>query len=1720
MKKHLITLLFAMFWLPALAQVPTSGLIERFTFDNTLTGSAGTVLGAGSQANYTTDRNSQSSKAQDISSSTFGFNSAGVPNLPIGNADRSVCFWYKSNANGIHSLFNYGQGAGNNFAVAYVPGPDRLVVSNGSVELTQGITYTGNWTHVAIIFSSGTISMYINGAFQGTLGTITFATTAATPTTRIGYSPGGTYYGNFKFDDLLLYNRALTAQEVSNIYVDCTAPVSSTPTANLNICAGNTTTLSVTGSATFTWYATPTGGTSFFTGASYLTPVLNANTTYYVQAGTCATRLAIPVAVASTAPTIPTLTTAPASLAICGGNALTLNATATTGALNWYDVPTGGTSLASGNTFTTPILANPATPGTTSTKNYYVDATTGCNTSARLLVAITVKYQYTLTNTTPLANTVVCSGSATNLSVSGNAPSLEWTVLFGNGTVLNTTNTYTTPPLAANTIYSIIGTDNSPNSCDANVAIFVSVANATPAAAPINNTNIDSLTRCSGTSTTLSVSTTTDGIMWYDAPTGGNVLAATFYLFRTPVLTGTTTFYAQTGTGSCASPRTAITVNTISGPSATITLANDTIKSSHPYDNYILRKDGAVVSSGSGGTFAVGATQCGNYQAEYTNTVNNCNTMGVTFSRNFAPCGTYLSLSNVQFPVTYSYALGTQPGVPTTVQNQNQITLPFCTNAQLNVNIRSANGCLYSISFGTASLTNGSATVFYTSTSDTLTTCKIYSNIINIAAQGPTNTTASPFLDICSGFATNLSASGAGTLEWYGAATGGTVLGTGTTFATPILTTNTTYHVQSVSGGCTSTRTPISVVVNALPPTPVSNTPTANLSVCSGNSTVLSVVAPASGIATFWSLFPQGGNSFAIGTSVTIAASSLTVTDTFYVGNVYLSNNCNSPLIPIRVAVTPTPAAPVNTSGANQTVCTGNSTVLSATGTGTLNWYAAATGGPSLGTGGTFTTPVINGSAFYYVDATNNGCTSARTVIVLNVNQGPQAPTNTTPTGNLTICGGRSTNLTASTSFSGAVLNWYSNASGGASLSTGATFTTPTLTTTDTFYVSAETATCNSARTAIIVTVNALPTATISPATLAICNGAPATLTASGGTTYAWSNSGGSNAAATFTPLATTTYTVTVTNAANCSATATRSVTVNANPVAAITPTTASLCAGQSANLTASGGGTYSWSNTLGSTAAVSVSPATNTTYTVTVTNANTCTATASAVVTVNPIPTAAINGPTTICAGLPATLTASGGGTYNWSNSLGSNAGITVSPTQTTTYTVTVTGAGNCTATATQTVSVQAAPTAVVTGNSTICSGESTTLTANGGNTYTWGNGLGSNAAITVSPLATTTYNVTVSIGANCSATATKTVTVNQPNGSIVSETICFGTSFAFGGNTLTAGGVYRDTLQNVLGCDSVVTLNLSIRPLAEQTINEDICLGQSYSFNGQQLTQAGQYFDTLLTTAGCDSFIVLNLAIVSQITATVDAAICIGDSYSFDGQQLTIADAYTATFVSAGGCDSVVTLNLSVLPLAQSAFSAAVCDGDAYAFNGALLSQAGQYFDTLQTTAGCDSIITLNLTVNALPQPVATAAGNVLSVPTFDTYQWQLNGTDIIGADSQEYTATQNGDYTVVVSNASGCENTSATVTVTGVGINAIANITAKFYPNPVENTLNIALSGNTTTSTVTITNAAGARVLQTTMVGSNASIDLSGIAAGLLHIQVINAQGTMHTKLVKLD
>lgn len=225
--------------------------------------------------------------------------------------------------------------------------------------------------------------------------------------------------------------------------------------------------------------------------------------------------------------------------------------------------------------------------------------------------------------------------------------------------------------------------------------------------------------------------------------------------------------------------------------------------------------------------------------------------------------------------------------------------------------------------------------------------------------------------------------------------------------------------------------------------------------------------------------------------------------------------------------------------------------------------------------------------------------------------------------------------------------------------------------------------------------------------------------------------------------------------------------------------------------------------------------------------------------------------------------------------------------------------------------------------------------------------------------------YHDTLTYSIGCDSISTLILSVQNTLRDTLQQTICSGQVYNFRGNTLTTSGIYQDTLLTTGGCDSITTLLLTVDSILRDTLNQTICFGQTYSFGGAIINTAGTYRDTILTIGGCDSISVLNLSITTIIRDTINQVICAGQSYTFGGSLLTISGTYQDTLSTIGGCDSISILNLSVATIIRDTISQTICSGQTYNFGGVPLSIAGTYSDTLLTTAGCDSISTLQLIV-----------------------------------------------------------------------------------------------------------------------------------------------------------
>src|SRR4030095_16029740 len=171
----------------------------------------------------------------------------------------------------------------------------------------------------------------------------------------------------------------------------------------------------------------------------------------------------------------------------------------------------------------------------------------------------------------------------------------------------------------------------------------------------------------------------------------------------------------------------------------------------------------------------------------------------------------------------------------------------------------------------------------------------------------------------------------------------------------------------------------------------------------------------------------------------------------------------------------------------------------------------------------------------------------------------------------------------------------------------------------------------------------------------------------------------------------------------------------------------------------------------------------------------------------------------------------------------------------------------------------------------------------------------------------------------AGCDSVVTLHLLINPVVTGEETVTICEGQlPYTWNNQSITVAGDYNTTLLNIVGCDSVATLHLIVNPnvTSQQTIT--ICESAlPYTWTGQILTAAGDYNAILVSAAGCDSVATLHLIVNPNVPGQQTIIICQGQlPYSWNGQNITGAGNYNATLVSAAGCDSVATLHLIVNP------------------------------------------------------------------------------------------------------------------------------------------------------------------------------------------------------------
>ncbi len=510
-------------------------------------------------------------------------------------------------------------------------------------------------------------------------------------------------------------------------------------------------------------------------------------------------------------------------------------------------------------------------------------------------------------------------------------------------------------------------------------------------------------------------------------------------------------------------------------------------------------------------------------------------------------------------------------------------------------------------------------------------------------------------------------------------------------------------------------------------------------------------------------------------------------------------------------------------------------------------------------------------------------------------------------------------------------------------------------------------------------------TFTITTDSCGVGNGS-ATVNASGGAgsyTYNWSPGGGTNA--TVTGLSAGIYNLTVTDINGCAVTNSTIVT-SSGSITAIAGPNSSICEGQSATITATGGTGFLWNNGE-TTSSITISPSVTTTYSVVVSTAG-CSAAAFAIITVNPLPVIDAGLPQTVCNGSSATLTATGAINYLW-NTGETTDSITVSPVSATTYTVNGSDVNGCTGSASVIVNVtQISATADSSGANCGHSDGSVTIIPAGNCSQSWSylwNSVPAQTDSIATNLPVGTYTVTISCG-SCITTASVSVN-NLPGPSVaitsITNTIC---GYANGGASVSING----------GTPGFTYLWSN---------------GQS----GQNLTDviAGTYDILVTDTNGCNAY---NTVIITDtqgplaITSSVNE-IC----RHANGSANVTASGGSAPYTYLWSNDSITSTNTGLI--------------------------AGNYSVTVTDTNGCTISASINVNETQGPDANFSAYPNTLTIMdgpvsfidnssgTVTNWQWNFgDGSQNASGQGLNHDYDSVGTYivTLIVIDSNGCTDT----------------------------------------------------------------------------------------------
>jgi hypothetical protein len=1432
----------------------------------------------------------------------------------------------------------------------------------------------------------------------------------------------------------------------------------------------------------------------------------------------------------------PSISVSPTSVTQCAGTSATFNVTVSGTGPFTYQWKSGSNTI-SGATNASLTLSNllAADAG-----YYTVDVTSSCGTSSSTAIAVVVNPLTTII-TQPSAQ-ALCVGANASFTVAANGTgslSYQWKKA-GNNIAGATNSTYTINNIAASDAanYSVEVT----GTCGTIASNAVALTLNTPTSITTQPT---ALVQCAGTNASFSVVAAGTGTLSYQWKKGGNAISGATnaaYTINNINATDAGNFTVDV-IGLCGTltsnsvsltvnPVTAITTQPVAvtqcaGTNATFWVVGTGTGTL----TYQWKKAGSNIAGATNASFTINSistADAANYSVEVSSTCGSLNSNGVALT--VQPATTITTQ-----PVASTTCVGGSVTFSVTAFGQGTLTYQWKKGGS---NISTATNSTYTIN-NVSIADAGNFSVEVVGACGT-----VLSNAVALTVNTSTaiNVQPAPIVQCAGTNATfSVSAAGAGTLTYQWKKAGNNITGATNSSLTlnAITAVDAANYSVEVSSQCgTTLSNTASLTVN--PITVISIQPQSQ-ALCAGANATFSVSATGTGALTYQ--WKKGGSNILGATNASLTINSIAASDAADY-TVEVSSTCGTVTSSIA-ALTLNQATTITTQPLALTQCAGTNASFSvvANGSGTLTYQWKKVGNNI--SGATNSTLILNtisaiDVANYSVDVTALCGTVVSSNASLTVNS---ITTITTQPSALTQCSNTNAIFTVLATGTGTLSYQWRKAGINITGATNASLTLNNIVSADAAnYSVVVTGTCGSITSAnAALIVNPLTTITSQPQATTQCLGANATFTVSatgtGAISYQWKKGGVNIPSATnsnltlsnLVPGDAANYTVEVT--ASCGTVTSNNATLSLNNPVNITtqPSALTQCAGTNAlfNVSATGTGTlsYQWRK-----AGINIPGATNASLTLNNINAsdaalyavnvnNVCgtLTSANANLTINPITTITTQpSAQALCVGLNAnfSVVAAGTGslTYQWrkdgNNIVGANnANLTIGPLAVVdagNYTVVVTGdCGTVTSQAAVltinqpvSISMQGQPQSI-----TQCEGTNATFTVNatgtGALTYQWQKAGMNIPGATQTTLALNAisfadagnYTVLVTNTCNANTSAAAQLVVNpltqvtiQPQSAI----ICEGSTLMLSGSAIGTGTITYQWQKDGINIQSETNDTLVI--------------------NAIQISDIGAY--QFIATGLC-GIIASDTAVVnlnSIFNLNDQAVICSGSQFIFGSQILTAAGVYTETFQSINGCDSVVTLTLTVNPTFNNNDNAQICDGDVYVFGTQNLTTTGVYTEVFNSITGCDSTVVLALTVVDI-DVVINVNQNTLSVPnvTGVTYQWIdcNSNTAIAGATNAEYTANENGRYQVEVS-FNGCQASSDCIEITGISVEDLEIGGIRAYPNPTRNFLQI--SGTFNLTGISLINQFGVVVYDVKVEGNNQEISIGHLPGGVYHLQVV--------------